>query len=60
MAGLYAVEKKIHGRGADERCTVRQDRSRPISDGLEPWLCAKLALISQKIKLAEAMRPSPH
>jgi hypothetical protein len=35
---------------------VRQERSRPIIDDLEPWLHAKLALISQKSKLAEAIR----
>jgi hypothetical protein len=30
------------------RLGVREDRSRPIIDDLEPWLRAKLALISQK------------
>jgi len=56
LAGLYAVEKDIRGRRSDERRAVRQDRSRPIIDDLEPWLRAKLALISQKTKLAEAIR----
>jgi transposase len=56
IAGLYAVENDIRGRGAEERRAVRQDRSRPIIDDLEPWLRAKLALISQKTKLAEAIR----
>ncbi len=56
IAELYAVEKDIRGRSAEERRAVRQDRSRPIIDGLEPWLRAKLALISQKTKLAEAIR----
>ena len=56
IASLYAVEKDIRGRGADERRTVRQQRSRPIIDDFEPWLRAKLALISQKTKLAEAIR----
>jgi transposase len=56
IAGLYAVEKDIRGRSADERRAMRQDRSRPIVDELEPWLRAKLALISQKTKLAEAIR----
>ena len=55
IAGLYA-EKDIRGRSADQRHAVRQDRSRPIIDELEPWLLAKLALISQKTKLAEAIR----
>jgi hypothetical protein len=53
---LYAVEEDIRGRSADERRAVRQSRSRPIIDDLEPWLRAKLALISQKTKLAEAIR----
>jgi hypothetical protein len=56
IAGLYAIEKEIRGRSAEERRTVRQDRSRPILDELEPWLRAKLALISQKTKLAKAIR----
>jgi transposase len=56
IAGLYAIEKDIRGRDADERRSVRQDRSRSIIDDLEPWLRAKLALISQKTKLAEAIR----
>ena len=56
IAGLYAIEKEIRGRSADERRVVRQDRSRPIVDDLEPWLRAKLALISQKTKLAKAIR----
>jgi transposase len=56
IAGLYTIEKEIRGRSADERRTVRQDRSRPIIDDLESWLRAKLTLISQKTKLAEAIR----
>jgi transposase len=56
IAGLYAIESDIRRRGAEERRAVRQDRSRPIIDDLEPWLRAKLALISQKTKLAEAIR----
>jgi transposase len=56
IAALYAIEKEIRGRSADERRAMRQDRSGPIIDDLEPWLRAKLALISQKSKLAEAIR----
>jgi transposase len=56
IACLYAIEKEIRGRSADERRAARQDRSRPIIEDLEPWLRAKLALISQKTKLAEAIR----
>jgi transposase len=56
IAKLYAVESDIRGRPADERRAVRQEKSRLILDDLEPWLRAKLALISQKTKLAEAIR----
>jgi transposase len=56
IAELYAVEKEIRGRSADERRLVRQQKSRPLVDALEPWLRAKLALISQKSKLAVAIR----
>jgi len=56
IASLYAIESEIRGRSAEERRAVRQERSRPIIDQLEPWLRGKLALISQKTKLAEAIR----
>ena len=56
IARLYGIEKDIRGRGAGERREVRRERSRPILDDFEPWLRAKLELISQKSKLAEAIR----
>ena len=56
IASLYHVENEIRGRSADERRAVRQEKSRPILAAFEPWLRAKLALISQKTKLAEAIR----
>jgi transposase len=56
IAALYEIEAEIRGRSADERRTVRQEKSRTILNDLEPWLRAKLAIISQKTKLAEAIR----
>jgi transposase len=56
IAAVYAIEKDIRGRGPDERRAIRRERSRPLIDDLEPWLREKLALISQKSKLAEAIR----
>ena len=53
---LYRIEADIRGRPADERRAVRQQKSRAIVDALQPWLRAKLALVSQKSKLAEAIR----
>jgi len=56
IALLYAVEKDIRGRSPDQRRAARQERSRPVVAELEPWLRAKLPLLSQKSKLAEAIR----
>ena len=56
IAELYRIEDDIRRRPADERRTLRQEKSRPIVANLEPWLRQKLGLISQKTKLAEAIR----
>jgi transposase len=56
IAALYAIEKEIRGRSADERRAVRLEKTRPLVAELEPWLRQKLMLISQKSKLAEAIR----
>ncbi len=55
-ADLYRIEDDIRGQPADECRPVRQERSQPIIADLEPWLREKLGLISQKTKLAEAIR----
>jgi hypothetical protein len=56
IAGLYRIESEIRGLNADGRRAARRDKSRPIIAALEPWLREKLGLISQKTKLAEAIR----
>ena len=56
IAALYRIEAEIRGRAPEERRMIRQARSRPIIDALNPWLRERLALISQKSKLAEAIR----
>lgn len=53
---LYAIESEIRGRCAEERRDTRQEKSRPILGELQVWLREKHALISQKTKLAEAIR----
>ena len=53
---LYAIESEIRGRSPEERRDTRQEKSRPLLGALEAWLREKLALISQKTKLAEAIR----
>jgi transposase len=56
IAALYRIESEIRGRSAEERRSARQARSRPLVEALEPWLREKLALISRKSTLAEAIR----
>ena len=56
IAELYRIEGEIRGRSAEERRAARQAKIRPIVEALEPWLRAKLLLVSQKSKLAEAIR----
>ncbi|MGH6881827.1 MAG: IS66 family transposase [Hypericibacter sp.] len=56
IAQLYQIETEIRGRDAEARRATRQQQSRPILAAFEPWLREKLALISQKTKLAEAIR----
>ena len=56
IASLYAVESDIRGQAADERRRVRQEHSRPIIAALHAWLKAQLERVSQKGKLAEAIR----
>lgn len=56
IAELYQVEAEIRGRSADARRAKRQARARPLVDAFEPWLRARLGEISQKSRLAEAIR----
>ncbi len=56
IAELYRIESDIRGKSAGERARIRQTKSRPALEALEPWLRGKLGLISQKSKLAEAIR----
>jgi transposase len=53
---LYAIEAEVRGRPAEERRTVRQERSRPIVDALHAWLTVQLERVSGKSGLAEAIR----
>src|SRR3954468_2966979 len=56
FSALYKVEAEIRGRSAEERRAARQERSRPLVEAMETWLREKLALVSQKSSLAEAIR----
>ena len=55
IAEFYAIENGIRGHSVDERRLVWQRQSRPRAEAFEWWLRAKLALICQKGKLADAI-----
>jgi transposase len=56
IAELYGLEAEMRGRPADERRTVRSQRAQPVVDDLKIWFETKLALVSQKSTVAEAIR----
>ena len=53
---LYRIEAEIRGRSAEERRTLRQERSKPIVEALHAWLTVQLGRVSGRSTLAEAIR----
>ena len=45
IGALYGVETDIRSRSAEARRAVRQERSRPVIDAMQPWLRARLETI---------------
>ena len=56
IAELYAIEADIRGQTADERRTLRQERSRPLVEAMQAWLTETLDRISGRSALAQAIR----
>ena len=56
IAALYAIEKTIRGRSADERRAVRQDKSKPLVVALRAWFEHQLTLVSSKAPIADEIR----
>src|SRR5215472_14674182 len=56
IAELYAIEKTIRGRSADERRAVRHERSRPVVLALKTWFEQQLGRVSAKATIAEHIR----
>ncbi len=56
IAELYAIEKSIRGRTAEERRSVRDTQSRPLVEAMKPWLEAQLGRIPGRGGLADAIR----
>ena len=56
IALLYAIEKEVCGCSAEQRRSVRAERSRVIVDDLRQYLDARNRQVSAKSKLGEAIR----
>ena len=56
IAAMYRIESEIFGQPAEARRLAREARTRPLLVALERTLREKLALISQKSTLADAIR----
>jgi transposase len=59
IANLCAIEADIRGQTADERRTVRQERSRPLVEAMHAWLTVlteTLDRISGRSALAQVIR----
>jgi hypothetical protein len=52
IAEFYAIEVEIRGRSADERRAIRQEKTRPLVDGLKTRLEAQLSTIAEAIRYA--------
>ena len=55
IAALHAVEKEARYKPAEERAALRQEKAKPVFEGLEAWLQLQLPKISGKSSLADAI-----
>ena len=56
LGEIYDIEARVRGTSADHRAAVRQAKTRPLLDDFGLWLRDRLAEISAKSPLAEAIR----
>jgi transposase len=56
IAALYEIEAEIRGQSAGDRLAVRQVRAKPLIEALKLWFEQRLAELSRKSTLAEAIR----
>jgi transposase len=56
IAELYQIEAGIRGKSADERRTVRQQKSKPLIAALKSWLETTLRQLPSGSSIAQAIR----
>jgi transposase len=53
--GIFAIEREINGSDADTRRAVRQDRVKPLVDGLHVWMKEQRTRVSGKSHIGKAL-----
>ena len=56
IGALYGIEEQIRGKPAELRCSIRQDRARPLLNDLRQWMEKTLRSLSAKSETANAIR----
>src|SRR5204862_5765866 len=56
IAEIYQIEGEIRGNSADERCAVRQQKTKPLVKALRAWLEKTLAQVAAGSSIAQAIR----
>ena len=52
---LYEVEREVKHLGADERCLIRKDRSKPLLDALHQWMLLQRQRVTDGTAIAKAL-----
>jgi transposase len=52
---LFAIEREINGKPAEERLAVRKERARPLVIELEAWLRVQHERVSRKAEIGKAI-----
>ncbi|KML38471.1 transposase [Burkholderia cepacia] len=55
FGALYDIEREIAELKPDRRREVRQERARPIADGLQEWMVAQRKLVSEGSAIAKVL-----
>ena len=55
MDAIFAIEREINGRPADERLAVRRERTAPLVSELEVWMRNERGKLSRHSEVAKAM-----
>jgi hypothetical protein len=56
ISQLYDIERAVRGQEPEQRKTVRQEQSKPLTDKLHTWMLEQLATLSKKSTTADAIR----